>query len=146
MRIILPKIKNKKTKNKKPTAKGVALRDFLGHYKRIAKNFAILFFLLCKTHDLTGLSIVCYTFENLFAKINNSINWNLLCQHFDCFFLGGNKKYTLAFIALIDKIFERFAGITRVIAINCNASTIVGVLLQNLTSKASAEDEKVLND
>lgn len=55
---------------------------------------------------------------------------DLLCQHFDCFFLGGNKKHTLALIALIDKIFERFAGITRVIAINCNASTIVGVLLQ----------------
>lgn len=73
-------------------------------------------------------------------------NWNLLCQHFDCFFLGGNKKHTLPLIALIDKISERLAGIARVIAINCNASTIVGVLLQNLTSKPSAEDEKVLNN
>ena len=49
-------------------------------------------------------------------------------------------------VALIDKISERLAGIARVIAINCNASTIVGVLLQNLTSKPSAEDEKVLNN
>jgi len=39
-----------------------------GNCKRIAKNFAILFFLLCKTHDLTGLSIVCYTFEIFHKK------------------------------------------------------------------------------
>ena len=71
---------------------------------------------------------------------------HLSCQHFDCLFLGGNKKHTIALIAFIDEIFEGLAGVARVIAINRNSPTIVGVLLQNFTCKACAENEEIFND
>ena len=58
--------------------KAVSHRDFLEHYKRLTKIFVSLFLFALQNTRLNLLSIVCYAFENLPTKINNSINWNLL--------------------------------------------------------------------
>lgn len=48
---------------------GVSHRDFLEHCKRVAKFCYSLLFLPCKhTHNLTLLSIVCYTFGSIIHK------------------------------------------------------------------------------
>ena len=59
---------------------------------------------------------------------------------------AGNKKDVPAAIALADKIMQRLAGVTGVVADDGDLQPVIHELLQNLARKSAAEDEEGLRE
>ena len=65
-----------------------------GHFKKFCYPFN---FCPAKTHNLTLLNIVCYTFERIFTRFNNPTNWNLtaarILYEINCYLVNCKKSF-----------------------------------------------------